>query len=324
MTLALIIPLAFVIDMFLGDIRFHPVVLMGKIISFGEKKLRSILPKNKTCEFIGGLILSVFLMIISFLVPFIVLTVLYKLNFIIGFIVEVIFCYQIIAMKCLTDSSMKVYNDLKDKNIDKARESVSMIVGRDKDKLDEKAIIKATIESVSENTSDGVIAPLFFLFIGGAPLGFFYKAVNTLDSMIAHKNDKYIYFGKFAARVDDFCNFIPARLSGLLYVASAFVLEYDYKNAFRIFKRDRKNHSSPNSANIESACAGALNIKLGGETYYEGKIVSKFTVGDDIKEPDIEDIKRANKLALTSSVMALLIFYIIRVAVSILIIKVFI
>lgn len=206
--------------------------------------------------------------------------------------------YQILAVKCLKVESMKVYQCLKNGNLEQARKAVSMIVGRDTEHLDEEGVAKAAIETVAENTSDGVIAPMLYLAVGGPILGFLYKAVNTMDSMIGYKNDKYLYFGKAAAKLDDFVNFLPARISACLMIVASFFAgrHFSGKGAWTIYKRDRKKHTSPNSAQTEAVCAGALSIRLAGDASYFGKIVKKPYIGEAVRGVEYEDIKRANHL----------------------------
>ncbi|MFQ9846519.1 MAG: adenosylcobinamide-phosphate synthase CbiB [[Clostridium] leptum] len=179
-------------------------------------------------------------------------------------ILETMMCYQLMATKCLKDESMKFYHKLAKGDIPGARHMLSMIVGRDTERLQADGIARAAVETVAENTSDGVIAPLLFMTVGGAPLGFFYKAVNTMDSMVGYKNEKYLYLGRCAARLDDLLNFVPARLSAWLMILSARMNGMDARNAGRIYRRDRRNHESPNSAHTEAVCAGALRVQLAG------------------------------------------------------------
>lgn len=291
-----ILPLliGFFMDLIFGDpYNFpHIVVLMGKVI----KKSESFLRKNIKNDILAGRVLVVLIILIFTVIPLIILTLLYKINVTAGVLAESIMCWQCLAAKGLEKESMKVYYALENKDLDLARTSVGMIVGRDTKNLTKEGIIKAAVETVSENTSDGVIAPIFYMVIGGGVFGYFYKAVNTMDSMIGYKNQEYIDFGKAAARFDDFINFIPSRLSGVLIVVSAFLLGLDGKNSWRIFKRDRLNHKSPNSAQTEAACAGALGIILGGDAWYFEKLYKKQTIGDFFREVENKDIVSANRL----------------------------
>jgi adenosylcobinamide-phosphate synthase len=224
-----------------------------------------------------------------------------------GFLAECAMCCQILALRCLEQESRAVWQKAKDGDLRAARKQVSRIVGRDTERLSMEGVIRAAVETVAENTSDGVIAPMMFLLIGGAPLGFLYKAINTMDSMLGYKNDRYLYFGRAAARLDDAANFIPARITGLLMTLAAFITGLDGKNAWRIFLRDRGNHASPNAGQSESACAGALGIRLLGDASYFGQVVEKPTVGDDTRSPEPKDILRANRLLFASSCLCLLI-----------------
>ncbi len=300
--------IGFLLDAIYGDPNGlpHPVVAMGKLISWLEKVLRKLFAKTKKTELLGGAILAVCLTFLSFAIPFVLLHFLGRVNMAIRLIVESFMCYQIFAMRCLSDESTAVYRKVVANDLQAAQNQVSRIVGRDTASLSMKGVIKATVETVAENTSDGVIAPLFFVAIGGAPLGFLYKAINTMDSMIGYKNQRYLYFGRVAAMLDDVANFIPSRLAGILMVCSAWLCKLNYKAAWRIFLRDRKNHASPNSAQTEAACAGALEIQLAGDASYFGKILHKPTIGDDMRDPEAEDILRTNRLMYATSVLSLL------------------
>ena len=227
-------------------------------------------------------------------------------------IVEAIMCYYIFATRALKDESMIVHKYLKDNDVEGARQAVSMIVGRDTKSLDEKGISKATIETIAENASDGVIAPIIFVIIGGAPLGFLYKSINTMDSMIGYKNEKYLYLGRVAAILDDIVNYIPARISAYIMIFSTLFTKFNFKNSYRIYKRDKFNHASPNSAHTEAVMAGALDIQLAGDAYYFGKVVKKKTIGDDIREVTYKDISNANILMYTSSLVSIIIFVVIK------------
>ncbi len=299
--------LGFILDLIFGDPHFmpHPIRLIGNMISKGEKIIRKIMPKK---EYLGGAILSIFVILSSFFLPFIILFISKKISIYLKIILESIFIYQIMATKSLKTESMRVYKYLKKNDILNSRKYLSWIVGRDTENLNEKQITKATVETIAENTSDGVIAPLFYIIIGGAPLGFLYKAVNTLDSMIGYKNNKYLYFGRFAARTDDVFNFLPAIIASYIMLLGSFILSLDYKNAYKIYKRDKNKSSSPNSCKTESVAAGALDVELLGDAYYFGKLVKKETIGDNIKEIEIDDIKTMNKLMYTTSILSLIIF----------------
>lgn len=310
MKLIIIVAAGFVLDLLLGDPRWlpHPVCLIGKLISGGEKALRRVFPKSQRGELVGGAVLWFLVTVLSFAVPFLLLKGLALVSPWAEYIVETIFCYQIFAAKSLKTESMRVYEPIKAKDLAGSRKYLSWIVGRDTEHLDFKQITKAVVETVAENTSDGVIAPMLFMVIGGAPLGFLYKGVNTLDSMVGYKNDKYLYFGRFSALADDVFNYIPARITALAMVVSSFFTGFDGKNAWKIYLRDRHNHASPNSAHPESACAGALNLQLAGDAYYFGKLYKKKTIGDDNREIEAEDIPRACRLMYGTAVICLVVF----------------
>ena len=295
----------FVIDIFVGDpYNFpHPIRAIGTLIAKLEKFVRSRFKNLRK----GGFFLALTVLIVSTLIPLAVLFVCYKINIFLGLALESVMCWQLVAARCLQKESMKVCRAVEEKDIEKARQAVSMIVGRDTDVLDETGIVKAAVETVAENTSDGVTAPIMYIALGGAPLGFFYKAANTMDSMIGYTNEKYIDIGRFAAKLDDVLNFIPSRLTALVMILSAYMLGADGKNAAQIWKRDRRKHASPNSAQTESVCAGALNIRLAGDAYYFGELHKKEFIGDDIRTPESEDIRRANRLMYCTSVIVLIV-----------------
>ncbi|HIU25642.1 MAG TPA: cobalamin biosynthesis protein CobD [Candidatus Copromorpha excrementigallinarum] len=294
-------------DFIFGDPRGmpHPVRLMGIIIEKGEGPLRRIFPSSPGGERAAGALLSIGVVLIFLILPALILWALALVNPWLSLAAEAFMCWQAVSVKGLKKESMKVEKALEEGDVEKARGAVSMIVGRDTERLDEKGIIKAAVETVAENTSDGAIAPMMFIMVGGAPLGFFYKAVNTLDSMIGYKNDRYINFGAFAARLDDVCNFIPARVSAMLMVCAAFLTGLDGRNAWKIFRRDRFNHASPNSAQTEAVCAGALRIRLAGDAWYFGKLYRKKYIGDDLRPVEAADIRRANMLLYATSLICL-------------------
>lgn len=296
----------FVLDLLIGDPHFipHPVRLIGSLISFLDKRLNSDVKYNSSeneanlTKYKRGVLLAFTVIFATFAVSVIILVAAYSINLYAGVIAEAVMTWQILAAKCLRVESMRVYDALRTDGVDAGRRAVSMIVGRDTSVLDEAGVTRAAVETIAENTSDGVIAPMLYTAIGGPVLGFVYKAVNTMDSMLGYKNDKYMYFGRFAARLDDVVNFIPARISAYLMIAAAFIggRQFDGRNAYRIFKRDRFNHASPNSAQTESVCAGALRVQLAGDAVYFGKLVKKKYIGDGLREIEYEDIKRANRL----------------------------
>lgn len=296
----------FVLDLLIGDPHFipHPVRLIGSLISSLDKRLNcdagynSSEKKLNLIKYKRGMLLAFTVIFATFAMSVIIIVAAYSINLYAGVIAEAVMTWQILATKCLRVESMRVYDALRTDGVDAGRRAVSMIVGRDTSVLDAAGVTRAAVETIAENTSDGVIAPMLYTAIGGPVLGFVYKAVNTMDSMLGYKNDKYMYFGRFAARLDDVVNFIPARISAYLMIAAAFIggRQFDGRNAYRIFKRDRFNHASPNSAQTESVCAGALRVQLAGDAVYFGKLVKKKYIGDGMREIEYEDIKRANRL----------------------------
>lgn len=299
--------LGFLLDLLLGDPRWlpHPIRAIGALIAGLEKVLRKIFPKNRSGQLAGGVALVILVLVLSGGFTLLVLWLCGKVGLWLRFLAETILCFQLLATRSLKGESMKVYKALKAGDLEGARYAVSMIVGRDTQCLDEAGVARAAVETVAENASDGVIAPLIFLAIGGAPLGMVYKAVNTMDSMVGYKNDQYLWFGRCAAQLDDVVNFIPARLAGLLMCLGAGFSGFDAPNALRIFRRDRKNHKSPNSAHTEAAAAGALHIQLGGSNYYFGKLVEKPTIGDADHPVEPLDIVRVNRLMYATAFLAL-------------------
>lgn len=300
----------FIIDLIVGDPRwlYHPVCAIGNLISFLEKTLRRIFPKTEKGEIAAGAVEVLLVCLISGGIPFLAVRFLYGISAWAGLCLETFWCYQLLASKSLKDESMKVFDRLKNGTIEEARYAVSMIVGRDTKALTEEGVTKAAVETVAENASDGVIAPMFYMAVGGVWLMFLYKGINTMDSMLGYKNDRYLYFGRCAAKLDDAANYIPARLSGWLMVLAAAFAGMDIKNAAKIYKRDRRNHASPNSAQTEAAMAGALGIRLAGNAFYFGKLYEKPTIGDKIREVEPEDIKRANRLLYATAVLGLVVF----------------
>ena len=306
--LALLI--GFCLDLLLGDPHWapHPVRAIGALIAGLEKGLRRLFPKSPAGELTGGVVLVVLTLAIPTGLTVLLLWACRLVNPWLALAVESLLSYQLLATKSLAAESRKVYDALKTGDLDKARYAVSMIVGRDTASLDEAGVARAAVETVAENASDGVIAPLIFLAIGGAPLGMFYKAANTMDSMVGYKNDKYLYFGRAAAKFDDILNFFPARIAGVLMCLGSTAAGYDGKNAWRVFKRDRKKHKSPNSAHTEAACAGALQLRLAGPNFYFGKLVEKPYIGDDQRPIETLDILRSGRILYATAFFALLLF----------------
>ena len=281
---------AYVLDLILGDPYFfpHPVKIIGNMIA----KLEKFFFATSINKLLSGLVTFVIVVATTYFATFLVLKISYSINHYLGIAVEILLTYTTLSAKCLEVEAVKVQKQIKAQDLENSRKSLSYIVGRDTANLNFPQIIKAVIETVAENTVDGVISPIFYLCIGGVPLAMTFKAISTLDSMIGYRNEKYEQFGKISARADDVANFIPARLSIIFFTISAFLLRLDYKNAFLICMRDRKNHLSPNCAYSESLTSGALGIQLGGSHYYGGKLVEKQKIGDDLKKADVEDITK--------------------------------
>lgn len=316
MSITAAVGLGFLMDCVLGDPErlWHPIMGIGSMISFWSKTLRKWFPKSDCGQFWAGVCLWPLVVIPSGLIPFVLLWLAGIVHPAARFVLETIFCWQIFAAKSLKQAALRVYDALKAGDLTLARKYVSWIVGRDTAELDAKQVTRAAVETVAENTSDGVIAPLVFLLLGGAPLGFAYKAVNTLDSMVGYKNDAFLYFGRFSAKMDDVWNFLPARLSGLLFVLCAAPAGLDACGAWHCFRRDRLRHASPNSAQTESACAGALGVQLAGNACYFGKLYEKPTLGDAKRDIEPEDIVRTNRLMYWASAVAVMLLCAVRVA----------
>ena len=297
----------FVLDCLLGDPAWlpHPVVYMGKAISALEKRLRARLPKTPQGELLGGAIVAFCLPVGTFLLTSLVCLGAARISPWLGLAVQMFWCGQALAAKGLAQESTNVYRELVKPDLPAARRAVSRIVGRDTQDLTLEGVTRAAVETVAENASDGVIAPLLYMLLGGAPLALTYKAINTMDSMVGYKNEKYLYFGRAAAKLDDVANYIPSRLAALLCIMAAAFTRNDAKGAWRIWRRDRRNHASPNSAQTESACAGALGVQLAGPAYYFGEYYPKPTIGDPLRPIEPEDILRADQMMYAASGLAL-------------------
>lgn len=294
--------IGFILDLLIGDPDnpFHPVRGIGWIAAKLEYLFRRFIKKSLKA---AGLIVWIITILLTFSITYALVYLSTGINKYFGIFIEGIIIYFCISAKGLVTEGYKVIKHLIDNDIEKARKQLSYIVGRDTQSLDKEGIIRAVIETIAENMSDGVIAPLLFAGIFGASGAMVYKAVNTMDSMFGYKNDKYIDFGYFPAKLDDVFNYIPARLSGYFIVIVSFVLGLDYKNSFKIYKRDKNNHSSPNSAHPEAAVAGALNVQLGGANYYFGKLVEKPTIGDDIEKIDVDKVNKTNNILYCSAIL---------------------
>ena len=300
--------IAYVLDLIFGDPQnvVHPVQVIGKIISAGEKVLL-----RKKYKFLAGAVLNIFTVSITYTSMYLISKSV-KIS-VFFMIIEIYLMYTIFSINSLAREGNRVYRILKEGDIEKARKDLSYLVSRDTETMDEKMIIRSTMETISENTVDGIVAPMFYMFLGGLPLSMAYKAINTLDSMVGYKNEKYIDFGKFSAKLDDVANFIPARITGIFIILASMILGYNGKEAWKIFFRDRKNHSSPNSAHSEASVAGALGVQFGGRVSYFGKEVDKPTIGDKKKEFEIEDIKKNIKIMYAASFLSLVVFSLIAV-----------
>ena len=296
----------FLLDCLLGDplSAAHPVVLMGKLISFLEKKLRSRFPKTPQGERTAGTIMALLVPLVSAGAGLLLLYLAWRVHPWAYFAVSAFLCWQCFAARCLMTEAKKVVTCLETQGLAAGRRQVAMLVGRDTENLSEEQVIKAAVETVAENTSDGVVAPLLWMVLFGAAGGLLYKAINTMDSMVGYKNDRYLHFGRAAAKLDDGANYIPARLSALAMIGAAFLLKLDGRGAWRVWRRDRRNHASPNSAQTESACAGALGVRLGGDASYFGQLYKKPTIGDPRRPIERADVHRAcNLMYGTSSLL---------------------
>ncbi len=304
----------FVLDCLLGDPNTmpHPVIWMGKAISQLEKWLRRRLPPTPNGEFAGGVILAVVLPVGTLLLSGGACWLCGKIHPLLGLALQTLWCWQALAMRCLVAESRHVYRCLQSQGLEAGRKAVSRIVGRDTAQLSEQGVMRATVETVAENFSDGVLAPLLYMLIGGAPLALMYKAINTMDSMVGYKNDRYLYFGRAAARLDDAANYLPSRIAALVWILACPMAGGSRKNAWKIWRRDRRQHASPNSAQTESACAGSLGIQLAGPACYFGKRMEKPYIGDALRQIEPEDILRTNRIMVASSVVGLVIGLAIR------------
>jgi len=298
--------IGFLLDLIIGDPNnpYHPVRGIGYLAKRFEIIFRRLFKKYLKA---AGFITWILTIAVTFIITLEIVNTCKNINLYFGIMIEGVLIYFCLASKGLVVEGYKVITFLLKDDIDGARKHLSFIVGRDTASLNKEGIIKAVVETIAENMADGIIAPLFYAAIFGAPLAFAYKAVNTLDSMFGYKNDKYMDFGFFSAKLDDIFNYLPARITGMLIVISAKVLGYDYKNSFKIYKRDRYNHTSPNSAHPEAAIAGALGVELGGANYYFGKLVEKPTIGDKLKEIEINDVYKTAKVLYSSAIIGFLI-----------------
>ena len=307
MTICVAAFLGFLLDLWLADPGWmpHPVVLMGKCITRLEEVLRRRLPATPKGERAAGCVLAVVLPVGTLVLTGAICLLAGRIHPLLGLAVQTFWCWQALAVKGLAEESKNVYRQLAAEDLPGARRAVARIVGRDTQALTEEGVTKAAVETVAENFSDGVVAPLFYMMIGGAPLALCYKAVNTMDSMIGYKNQRYLQFGRAAAKLDDAANYLPSRLAAVFWIAAAGLTGQDVPNAWRIWRRDRRNHASPNSAQTESACAGALGVQLAGPAYYFGEYYNKPTIGDAKRPIEPRDILRANRMLFAGAGLAL-------------------
>lgn len=315
MTVCIAVFLGFLLDLWLADPDWmtHPVVLMGKCITRLEKSLQTRFPATPKGERAAGYILAAVLPLGTLLITAFICLLAERIHPLLGLAVQTLWCWQALAVKGLAVESRRVYSRLAEQDLPGARKAVSRIVGRDTQALTEEGVTKATVETVAENFSDGVVAPLVYMLIGGAPLALCYKAINTMDSMVGYKNERYLQFGRAAARLDDVANYLPSRLAALFWIAAAALTGQDAKNAWHIWRRDRRNHASPNSAQTESACAGALSVQLAGPAYYFGEYYDKPTIGDAKRPVEAMDILRANRMLFAGAGLALALSLALRV-----------
>lgn len=307
MTICVAAFLGFLLDLWLADPGWmpHPVVLMGKCITRLEEVLRSRFPATPKGERAAGCVLAVLLPVGTLVLTGAICLLAGRIHPLLGLAVQTFWCWQALAVKGLAEESKNVYRQLAAEDLPGARRAVARIVGRDTQALTEEGVTKAAVETVAENFSDGVVAPLFYMMIGGAPLALCYKAVNTMDSMIGYKNQRYLQFGRAAAKLDDAANYLPSRLAAVFWIAAAGLTGQNVPNAWRIWRRDRRNHASPNSAQTESACAGALGVQLAGPAYYFGEYYNKPTIGDAKRPIEPRDILRANRMLFAGAGLAL-------------------
>ena len=320
LTLVIKIWIAYVLDLIFGDPQniIHPVQIIGKMINIGEKSLLEKKYKSdRKYKFFAGMILNITVISLTYGITYLIRRT--SENSIILTVAEIYLMYTVFSINSLAREGNRVYNILKEGNIERARKDLSYLVSRDTGTMDEKMIIRSTMETISENTVDGIVAPMMYMFLGGLPLSMTYKAINTFDSMVGYKNEKYMDFGKFSAKLDDVANFIPARITGILIVIASMILGYDYKNSLKIFIRDRKNHNSPNSGHAEAGVAGALGVQFGGRVSYFGKEVDKPVIGDKIKDFELEDIKKNIKIMYAASFLSLVVFSVISLGIYFLI-----
>ena len=305
----IVFTLGYWLDIFIGDPNnwYHPVQALGKIINMLEQKLLKA-GFRKSRKKINGFILLMLLVLIAFMLPLLIIKLAFQIHPILAVLIEAWMLFQAFATRQLDRETKRVYKALKENNLQEARKYMSYLVSRDTGQMSEEDILKATIETISENIGDGIVAPLFYACIGGAPLVWAYKAVNTLDSMVGYKNKKYEDFGYASAKCDDILNYIPARLTSIFILFSGLLLKMNFMQGLKILLRDRKNHASPNSAYPEAAAAGLLGIQLGGKASYFGVVSMKATMGDPDKKIDLKDLKKTSQILYLTSFIAWALF----------------
>ncbi|MGI6014517.1 MAG: adenosylcobinamide-phosphate synthase CbiB [Oscillospiraceae bacterium] len=314
MTILFAVLCGFVLDLVLGDPAWmpHPVVYMGKCITVLERRLRAWFAKTERGELLAGSMLAALLPVGTLCFSASAIWLFHLLSPVLGFLLQVLWCWQALAIRGLKEESCNVYQNLVYGSLPDARRAVARIVGRDTEQLTAEGVTKAAVETVAENFSDGVVAPMLFMMLGGAPLALCYKAINTMDSMVGYRNDRYLYFGRAAARLDDVANYIPSRFAALLLCVSAALTGQNAYTALKIWRRDRRCHASPNSAQTESAVAGALGIQLAGPAWYFGTLHQKPMIGDSIRPIEPQDILRVNRMLYVASVLCLVILGMVR------------
>ena len=317
MTVLLAAVSGFVLDLALGDPAWmpHPVVFMGRCIARLETALRRAFPATPKGELAAGCVLAAALPLGTLAFTGLAVWLCGRVHPALGFALQTVWCWQALAMRGLRDESRNVQRALTGDTLDAARKAVGRIVGRDTAALTDAGVTKAAVETVAENFADGVMAPMLYMFLGGAPLALCYKSINTMDSMVGYKNDRYLYFGRAAARLDDAASYLPARLAALLLVVAAALTGQSAQGAFRIWRRDRRCHASPNSAQTEAAMAGALGVQLAGPAYYFGKRYEKPTIGDDLRPIEPADIARAGRMLYAAGFLAVILLAAVRFAI---------
>ena len=310
-TAALII-CAFALDLVIGDPRWlpHPVGLMGKLIGHGESVLRVGTARR---DFFAGLALSLFVIALSFVAAWSLVILFRRLPLWLNFISTAALASTTLATRALLDAVKRIEAPLLAGNIIAARRNLSHIVGRETYNLNREKVLRATLESLAESTCDGIVAPLFYLSLGGLPLAMAYKAISTLDSMIGYRNERYFYFGKFAARLDDTVNFVPARLTAFFMIVAAWAARLDAPRALHIAWRDHAKHFSPNAGYPEATLAGAFGVQLGGPSIYFGKEVVKSHLGDDLKPVRVKMLKKGRSLCLLTAILSLASFVLLAI-----------